>query len=152
MKVVCTTNSANETEVLGSKIGELLRGGEVFELASDLGGGKTTFTRGMVKGFGSTEPVSSPSFTINNVYTRDDGKQIWHFDFYRLAEPGIIAAELAEAETDENNIVVVEWGEIVHSVLPADKIKVIISSTGDLGRSISFEFPNSKSYVFKGIA
>lgn len=62
------TTSSNETEALGKRLASNLHGSEAIELVSDLGGGKTTFVRGLAKGLGSTDHVSSPTFTVCNVY------------------------------------------------------------------------------------
>lgn len=142
------TNNYVQTASLGELIGYQLRGGETLELISDLGGGKTTFVSGLAKGFGSLDPVSSPSFTINYVYSREDKKQLYHFDFYRLNEPGVVASELAEVEGDPAVVVVVEWGEIVHEVLPESRIKVTIKAEAETDRIISFQYPEEYSYLF----
>jgi tRNA threonylcarbamoyladenosine biosynthesis protein TsaE len=116
------STSSAETERLGELLGSQLKGGEVIELRSDLGGGKTTFVKGLAKGVGSKSNVTSPTFTLSRVYPAGN-LQICHFDFYRLNDPGILADQLAESITD-NNIVVVEWADIVENVLPADRISV----------------------------
>src|SRR5262249_35297728 len=117
--ITLRTASAEATEKLGEQIGKRLRGGEVIELVSDLGGGKTTFVRGLARGFGSTAHVSSPTFTISHEY-KAGRRTLYHYDFYRLTEAGIMADELAEAAHDPDAVVVVEWGDIVADVLPAD--------------------------------
>lgn len=142
-------NNVSETVALGKAIGSKLRGGEVIELVSDLGGGKTTLVRGMVGGFGSPDPVASPSFTISYVYSRPDGKQFHHFDFYRLDDAGIVGNELSEVEQDSDTVVVVEWGDIVHDLLPKKRIIAKISLIDDVGRKISFEYPSVYSYLFE---
>jgi len=125
-----------------------LRGGEVIELISDLGGGKTTFVRGMARGFGSTDKVSSPSFTISKVY-KAGKKQLHHFDFYRLNEAGVVADELAELLGDKNIVVVVEWANIVHGVLPPDRLSITFSTTNENSRQLTFNLPKSKDYLVK---
>jgi tRNA threonylcarbamoyladenosine biosynthesis protein TsaE len=146
---VITTNSAEETKLLGRKIGARLKGGEIIELTSDLGGGKTTFVKGLADGFGSDDPVTSPTFTISNVYTRPDNLQIHHFDFYRLDSAGVIANELAEAVGDGRTVVVVEWGGIIHDVLPENRVLVTITATGDTKRQLEFTYPQSLEYLFE---
>lgn len=143
-----STNGSDETKQLGEAIGKLLRGGETFEFLSDLGGGKTTFVSGLAQGFGSPDPVASPSFTISYVYTRLDGKELHHFDFYRLTEPGIVANELAEVEGDPNVVVAVEWGEIVHDVLPEDRVIITITAPSETERKLIVKFPKKFEYLF----
>jgi len=78
-----TSESPEATEQLAEAIGRRLTGGEVIELVSDLGGGKTTFVRGLARGLGSADVVSSPTFTVSKVY-KADKLELHHFDFYRL--------------------------------------------------------------------
>lgn len=100
-----------------------MRGGETVELVSDLGGGKTTFVRGLARGYGSRDTVASPTFTINKIYKSRTG-QIHHFDFYRLNEPGVLTDQLAESLGNPKAVTVVEWSDIVKDVLPQDRITV----------------------------
>jgi len=92
-------------------------------LASDLGGGKTTFMRGFAAGLKSKDPVTSPTFTLSKIY-KFAGGEIHHFDFYRLSEPGILKDELAESLNDSKVIVAVEWSDIVKDVLPDKRLRV----------------------------
>ncbi len=133
------SDSVEATKSLGLCIGSLLNGGEVIECIGDLGGGKTTLVSGIAEGFGSRDPVSSPSFTICNVYSRSDTKQIHHFDFYRLVEPGIMKDELFEVVGDLDSVTVVEWGDSVEDVLPESRIKVKLSAVSDSNRSIKID-------------
>ena len=92
----------------------------VIELIGDVGAGKTTFVRGFAKGLGIKEPITSPSFTISKVYACRDGKNLVHYDFYRLPEPELMSDDLIESISDPNSIVVVEWADSVKNVLPDD--------------------------------
>ena len=77
------TRSCGETEALGERLGRALTGGEVIAYDGDLGAGKTAFTRGLARGLGITEPVTSPTYTIVNEYL--SGRlPLFHFDMYRL--------------------------------------------------------------------
>lgn len=128
------------------RIGRKLRGGEVVELVSDLGGGKTTFVRGLARGLASHDAVHSPSFTLGNQY-RAGKLTLYHFDFYRLFEPGIMREELAESLADPKAVVVVEWGKIVKDILPTDRLTVSLRATGDKSRELLFTYPKSLSYL-----
>ena len=144
------TNSTNSerTEQLAEALGKHLKGGEVIELVSDLGGGKTTFTRGLVRGAGSKDKVASPTFTISKLY--DAGNiEIHHFDFYRLQEPGIIADELAEVVQDSKAVVVVEWADVVQHVLPAERLTIAIQQLPDGSRQLTFSCHKSLNYLLK---
>jgi tRNA threonylcarbamoyladenosine biosynthesis protein TsaE len=117
-----SSTSSDDTGRLGALLGSQLKGGEVIELRSDLGGGKTTFAQGLVKGAGSSDRVSSPTFTLSRIY-KTKNFDIHHFDFYRLNDPGILADQLAEVLAGPN-VVVVEWADIVKDVLPDSKISI----------------------------
>lgn len=138
--------SAGQTEKIAEKIGRKLKGGEVIELASDLGGGKTTFARGLARGLGSTAQVSSPTFKISNEY-RCPKFMIYHFDFYRLAEPGLISNELAEVIGDPEAIIIVEWGEIVQNVLPSERLRIDFKTTGANNRQLELNCPTKLNYL-----
>lgn len=145
------STSSSATEEIAAKMGNRLKGGEVIELMSDLGGGKTTFVRGLARGAGSRERVASPTFTISKVYTAP-AVDIWHFDFYRLQDAGITAAELQEAASDPRVVTVVEWGEAVQSVLPPERLTVQIKPTGNDSRQLIITCPDSLQYLIQDYA
>ena len=140
--------SAEQTEQLAATVGASLRGGETIELVSDLGGGKTTFTRGLVRGTGSHDHVGSPTFTLSREYV-GPAFTVAHFDFYRLQEAGIVADELAEVIGDPKYVVVVEWGDIVHDVLPQQRLTIRFTQTGEDARTLIFEYPVELAYLLK---
>lgn len=144
------SSSAQQTEESARQIGAKLRGGEVIELVSDLGGGKTTFTRGLVAGVGSSDVVASPTFTVSKVY-KTDKLEIHHFDFYRLADAGLIAYELQDLLDDPGIVVVVEWGGVVEHVLPQGKVTIEITRSSEDSRDISVRYPDEKAYLVEGL-
>jgi len=144
------SESSEQTERFGEQLGKRLKGGEAIELKSDLGGGKTTFVRGLARGLGSRDNVGSPTFTICRIYAADR-LSLYHFDFYRLQEAGIIADELAEAIQDPLVVTVVEWGEVVHDVLPDDRLAVAINVQADGTRVLEFDCPASRAYLLEGL-
>ena len=129
------SGSTEETEALAEQLGKALKGGEVIELVSDLGGGKTTFVRGLARGAASKDTVASPTFTISKVYNAPHF-DIHHFDFYRLDDPGIMADELAEIAGDTHTVAVIEWADVVQHVLPQKRLTVTISQTPDGAREL----------------
>ena len=147
------STSTEQTEQLAAAIGSKLRGGEVIELISDLGGGKTTFTRGLARGAGSDAQVNSPTFTISREYPAP-GFTIAHFDFYRLGEAGIVADEVAELVGDPLYIVVIEWGEVVQDVLPHRRltVRIDLDPSDDMARSIAVAYPEEYGYLMEGLA
>lgn len=108
----------------------------MIELQSDLGGGKTTFVQGLAAGLGYAGPVTSPTFTLSNVYQLASGLQIHHYDMYRLEKAGVLAQELAEAIDQPGVITVIEWAGIVESSLPADRLTVAFEVTAESARTL----------------
>jgi len=128
----CPTEA--DTRALADRLGKLLHGGEVIELASDLGGGKTSFTQGLAMSLGYKGPVTSPTFTLSQIYQIPDGPEIHHYDLYRLEESGVVGTELAEDLDDKDIIVVVEWGDLVAGILPKDRLRIEFEVTSENGR------------------
>jgi tRNA threonylcarbamoyladenosine biosynthesis protein TsaE len=148
MKRHIVSESPTETMRIAELIGSNLRGGETLELISDLGGGKTTFVRGLARGTGSKDVVRSPSFTLGNEY-QSNRLTLYHFDFYRLEQAGIMRAELAEALADPKAAVVIEWGNIIEDVLPKTKFIVNIRATGADTRELTLTYPDKFEYLLK---
>lgn len=113
---------------LGQALGTQLRGGEVIELVGDVGAGKTTFTKGLAVGLGVDEDVQSPSFTISRVYDGRDELRLAHYDFYRLQVAGIMAHDLEESVGDPATITIIEWADVVKTILPEEYLEIRFSS------------------------
>lgn len=144
--------SLDATLKLGAKIGQLLKGGEVIELVSDLGGGKTVLVKGIAAGLGYSGDVTSPTFTVSRVYKLPGGKQLHHFDFYRLGEGDIVARELAEVVGDPSVIVAVEWAVNAGGILPEERLVIDIQEKAENTRAISFKSTSAcYSDLIKGI-
>jgi len=143
------SSSSKDTFDLGEKLGQKCKGSEVFVLQSDLGGGKTILTQGLAKGLGIQDHVTSPTFTISRVYKGRDNLHLYHFDFYRLHDPGIIKHELAEVALHTHSVTVIEWGDIVNSVIPKDAIVITLDRRAETedSRLISMKLPTSRSYL-----
>ena len=129
-------HSEDEMLELGEKFFDSLKLPAVIELIGDVGAGKTTFTRGLAKGMGISEPVTSPSFMISKKYAGTRGN-LTHYDFYRLDDPGIMAEDLADSLLEDNSVVVVEWGGDVEGILPNDRIRIEINLNNDGSREIN---------------
>jgi tRNA threonylcarbamoyladenosine biosynthesis protein TsaE len=145
------SQSAGQTEDIAQKIGDKLLGAEVIELVADLGGGKTTFVRGLAQGIGSTNNVSSPSFTISNEYSGTKLELI-HFDFYRLEKAGLIENSLVEFVGKPNNVVVIEWADIVKHVLPEKRLTINFSFIDENSRRLALSYPESLEYLVEGLS
>jgi tRNA threonylcarbamoyladenosine biosynthesis protein TsaE len=145
MNWVIRSASSDDTERVGEYLGPLIKAPEVIELRSDLGGGKTTFVKGLVKGLGSSDRVGSPTFTLNRIY-KANNLEIHHFDFYRLQTPGIISEQLEESLQNNKVITVVEWADIIKDVLPEGHISIEFKPTADNEdeRIITFDVPEAK--------
>lgn len=150
MQLRITSTSPEGTEKIAHSIGQSCRGGEVIELVSDLGGGKTTFVRGLAEGMGSHDIVHSPSFTLSNQYSAKD-LTLFHFDFYRLHDPGITAHELEEVSADPKTVVVIEWAKIVENVLSLPHVIVTFKPKADSIRDITIDYPKQFSYLITDI-
>lgn len=135
--MIIEVGSEKETKALGEKLGALLRGGETIELIGDVGAGKTTFVKGLALGLGIDEDVQSPSFTISRLYDARDNLRLAHYDFYRLADAGIMADELTETTQDSATVTVIEWAEIVEGVLPASRLSITFATPTETSRILS---------------
>lgn len=133
------SNSLEDTLAIARTLGRELAGGEVIELVSDLGGGKTSFVRGLAMGIESPDQVQSPTFTISRVYAGNEGLEIHHFDFHRLDDPGILSQQLSEVMMAPKAIVVVEWADIVRGIMPEEHLRISIDVTGENERLFRFE-------------
>ncbi|RWZ79726.1 MAG: tRNA (adenosine(37)-N6)-threonylcarbamoyltransferase complex ATPase subunit type 1 TsaE [Candidatus Chaera renei] len=157
MKTVRTTTivntaSAAETAALGERIGRGLRGGETIVLTGDIGSGKTTFVKGLARGLGCRETVQSPTFLIVSVYDCRPPLRLYHYDFYRLEDPGIMADQLLESTGDPAAVNVLEWSEIVSGVLPKNSALIRLSAVAgrDEARRLEFNLPDGMSYLLRG--
>ncbi len=111
------SRSPEQTRRVGMRLGSLLKAGDVVCLQGELGAGKTTLVQGLAQGWGSLDPVSSPTFIIVNVYRRPDDGQLFHMDAYRL-ESTPEAAELDLDEMLSQGSLLVEWPERIREILP----------------------------------
>jgi tRNA threonylcarbamoyladenosine biosynthesis protein TsaE len=148
-RFVCKT--PDDTKRLAEEIGKAVKGGEVIEFHSDLGGGKTTFMKGMGVGMGVTDVIQSPTFAISLLHKAERGLELHHFDFYRLDDPGVVRASLAESLAQHNAVVAVEWGDTVHDVLGSDVISVTLSTQDDDSRVITIKVPAKFEHIAQAL-
>ena len=121
------THSELETEQLAEQLAPLLRPGTVIAFDGDLGAGKTAFTRGLARGLGITDRVTSPTYTIVNEY--DGPVPLFHFDMYRLSSSEELFDIGWEDYLDRGGILAVEWSERVSDALE-DPVRISIQRTG----------------------
>ena len=132
-----TTNSPAETEAIGAALGKILPAGTVIAYRGDLGAGKTAFTRGLARGLGYLEPVTSPTYTVCNEYL--GGRlPLFHFDMYRLRCADDLWDIGWDDYLDRNGVCAVEWSENVQEALEG-AVTVNIEKTGEESRRITIE-------------
>ena len=134
------THSPKETEQLGQKLGQTLPAGTVIAYRGDLGAGKTAFTRGLARGLGITDPVTSPTYTIVNEYL--SGRlPLFHFDMYRLHSADDLFDIGWDDYLERGGICAVEWSENVSDAMEG-ALTVRIEKTGETSRAITLEGGN----------
>lgn len=139
--MIIETRSAEETYQLGIEIGQKATKGQVYTLVGDLGVGKTVFTQGLAKGLGIEEPISSPTFTIVQVY--DEGRlPFYHFDVYRIGD----ISEMDEIGFEDyvygEGVSLIEWANLIEEILPEERISITIEKDLEQGfdyRKITIE-------------
>ena len=135
--MIFLTNSPAETEAVGAALGRVLQPGTILAYRGDLGAGKTAFTRGLARGLGCGDMVTSPTYTIVNEYL--GGRMpLFHFDMYRLASSDDLWDIGWEDYLDRNGICAVEWSENVDDAME-DAIYITIEKTGEESRRITIE-------------
>ena len=134
------TVSPQQTEQVGAALGKILPPGTILAYEGDLGAGKTAFTRGLARGLGATDMVTSPTYTIVNEYL--SGRlPLFHFDMYRLASADDLWDIGWEDYLDRGGICAVEWSENVEEAMEG-AIRVRIEKTGEESRRITIEGGN----------
>ena len=131
------TNSDKETEAVGEQFGRTVADGTVVAMYGDLGAGKTAFVRGMARGMGIDERVSSPTFTIVNEYLGE--RTLIHFDMYRLGSADELFDIGWEDYLARGAVCAVEWSENVEEAFYGDEIRLTIEKTSDTSRKITIE-------------
>lgn len=131
------SRSPEQTRRIGMRLGGALQPGDVICLQGDLGAGKTTFVQGIAHGWGSLDPVSSPTFIIVNVYRRADEAHLFHMDAYRLdstpeAEELDLDAMLAQGP------LIIEWPERMDGLVPPEHLWVQLEHLAEEEREMRF--------------
>lgn len=132
---VYETNSEQETREIGIEIGHHAKAKDVYTLNGDLGTGKTVLTKGIAEGLGIVETVSSPTFTIVQVY--DSGRlPFYHFDVYRIGD----IEEMDEIGYEDyvygDGVTMIEWAGLIEEILPEKRVDIIIEK--DLERGFDY--------------
>lgn len=143
--MIFETWNEKETFDLGKRLGEKAQAGQIYALLGDLGVGKTIFTKGVACGLGIAEPVSSPTFTIVQIY--EEGRlPFYHFDVYRIGDP----EEMDEIGYEDyffgEGICLVEWANLIEELMPTETVWITIEKNLDKGfdyRRIEVRYENS---------
>ena len=131
------THTPEQTEAVGQALGKLLRPSTVLAYEGDLGAGKTAFTRGLARGLGSSDPVTSPTYTIVNEYL--SGRlPLFHFDMYRLRSSDDLWDIGWEDYLERGGVCAVEWSENVDDAME-NALWVTIEKLGEEARRITLE-------------
>ena len=129
------SRSTTQTRRVGVRLGSLLLPGDVIGLAGDLGAGKTTLVQGVAAGWGSLDPVSSPTFMLVNMYRRTDGHKIYHLDAYRLND----LSEAIDLDIDEMMVeasLIIEWADRIEAALPDERLWITLVWAGETQRNL----------------
>lgn len=131
------TNAPEQTEEIGCALGKVIKPGTVIAYRGDLGAGKTAFTRGLARGLGAKDLVTSPTYTIVNEYL--GGRlPLFHFDMYRLGSSDDLWDIGWEDYLDRGGVCAVEWSENVPEAM-AGALTVTIEKLGDTSRRVTIE-------------
>lgn len=129
------SNSAEDTFALGKQCGQKAVAGQVYCLYGDLGVGKTVFTQGFAAGLGIKGPVSSPTFTILQVY--DEGRlPFYHFDVYRISDPEEMYEIGFEEYIEGEGVCFIEWANLIEELLPEQYTEIHIDK--DLSKGFDY--------------
>jgi tRNA threonylcarbamoyladenosine biosynthesis protein TsaE len=143
------SHSSAQTQRLGMRLGELLRGGELILLEGQLGTGKTTFTQGLARGMGITEIISSPTFTLLKEYTGQPADEqrktvpqsrsaLYHFDLYRLDNPEEVFDLGFEDYFSSSGVCVVEWADKADLLWAPEHLRVRLKMMSETKRGLLF--------------
>lgn len=137
--MVYQSRSPEETENIAFELAKSLNPGDVIAFSGDLGAGKTAFTRGLARGLGISEPITSPTFTIVNEY--DSGRlPLFHFDLYRLNSEDDLFDIGWEDYLERGGVCAVEWSENAPGLMKdAIRVSILKSEESDFGRTVSIE-------------
>ncbi|MBE6047017.1 MAG: tRNA (adenosine(37)-N6)-threonylcarbamoyltransferase complex ATPase subunit type 1 TsaE [Clostridium sp.] len=144
-------NSIEETTKIGFQLGKLLNSGDIICLTGDLGTGKTHITKGIAKGLGINDTITSPTFNIVNQY--DSGRlKLNHFDVYRVSDPDEIYAIGFDDYIFSEAVSIIEWANYIEEILPKEYLHINISkdfSKGENFRKISINSYGDKYNYIK---
>jgi tRNA threonylcarbamoyladenosine biosynthesis protein TsaE len=138
--------SAEQTQRFGARLGALLQAGDVVCLTGDMGAGKTVFSSGIGIGWGSTTPITSPTFNLVHQHRRLADKQVlYHLDCYRLKDSSDAASIGLDEILDSEGVVILEWAERIEKALPPQHLWIEIRVREEMRRNILVEAVGKRS-------
>ena len=141
MKNEVLTNSEEETFRWAKKLGTSARRGSVFALYGDLGAGKTIIAKGIAKGLGIEEDITSPTFILLEIYPNDI--PLYHFDLYRIENVDELESLNFEEYWEGEGVSVIEWAERADAILPQNTVRINIEWISSNARRIVIEFTDN---------
>ncbi|MGQ9904379.1 MAG: tRNA (adenosine(37)-N6)-threonylcarbamoyltransferase complex ATPase subunit type 1 TsaE [Anaerolineae bacterium] len=144
----CVSHSEEQTQRLGARLASALPAHAIIALSGPLGAGKTQFARGVGLGWGASQPLRSPTFTLVQEHHRAaDDHTLYHIDLYRIEhESDIATLGLDEVLDDETGIAIVEWAERAESLIPDDAIKVKFEIIHESKRRLVFSTQDTQTW------
>jgi tRNA threonylcarbamoyladenosine biosynthesis protein TsaE len=129
--IMARTSSPDQTRELAAALARELLSADLLLLVGDLGSGKTTFTQGLARGLGVTDPVTSPTFTLLRAYPCGPGpiRTLLHADLYRLEKLSDVLDLGISEMVEDDSVAVVEWGDMASSVFGPDLLTVSLAPT-----------------------
>ena len=141
MKKVIISSSSDETFSVGKETGKNLQKKSVVAIYGNLGAGKTIFAKGIAIGIGIVDDITSPTFSLLEVYEGDI--PLYHFDLYRIEDPNEFANLSFEEYFEGDGVSVIEWPENGADIIPQKRINVCIEYIDENRRSIAIEYPDN---------
>jgi tRNA threonylcarbamoyladenosine biosynthesis protein TsaE len=140
------STSVAQTERLGVRLGELLQRGDVVCLSGPLGAGKTVMARGIGRGWGTAQRITSPTFSLVNEYPRLGDRQVlYHIDCYRLSTTAEIATVGLEDILDAGGAFMIEWPKQIEPLLPADRLQIALRFLSETRRGMRIAASGDRS-------
>jgi len=134
--ILRTSNSPQDTHDLGRALALQLKAGDVVLLTGNLGAGKSELARGIAKGLGVPGPVTSPTFTLLNIY-QAPGAALHHFDWYRIEDPEELVLAGLDEEIGGDSITLIEWHERAPELIPAIHLNIVLEPLDETSRRIT---------------
>ena len=129
------------TRATGIELGKSSKKGDIFGITGGLGAGKTVLAKGIAEGLGIQEMITSPTFTLLEIYQGD--KTLYHFDLYRIESQGELLNLNFEEYWNGSGISVIEWADKASGLLPEDMIKIRLDYIDEKRRKITIEYPDN---------